>query len=123
MSNGFNPSAPRGLSSGPVMGGTTMQTFTVPGIAAVSPATIVKAAQVPLRVLVRNIGGILVFLATSDTALSTTAGPSPTSYQLPPGQADVFVLGPTQSLYALMGGPVTGTICVSISEALPREAF
>lgn len=72
-----------------------------------------------MRVMVRNTGGVLVFIAhdVSDLSQGSNIG---AAYQLPPGQADVFVLAPEQSIIAAAQG-AGGQVCVAASEAIPVE--
>ena len=97
------------------------QTFDVPGAAAAidgQPLAIAQGTRVPVRVLVRNIGPTVLFLAGSSQDVVSPEGPSSKTYQLPPGLADVFVVSPGQKLFAI-GATPGGRACVAISEALP----
>jgi hypothetical protein len=74
----------------------------------------------PQRVVVRNVSvGVSVFLALAANPLQENPAGS-TSYELPAGDADIFVLAPGQKLYAIAGG-VDGKICVAVSDALPVD--
>lgn len=72
-----------------------------------------------MRVVVRNTGGVVVFIAhdVADLAALSNIG---AAYQLPPGQADVFVLAPEQSIIAASQG-AGGQVCIAASEAIPVE--
>lgn len=78
---------------------------------------VMQAGDVAMRVVVRNVGGNLVYLAFSsnDLAQANSLG---STYQLPAGQADVFVLAPKQTLIAAAGGG-GGLISITASEAIP----
>ncbi len=93
-----------------------VNTIQVPTIGTNNPATLVIAALVPTRIVVRNVGAVIVFLAHSSAeiqSINTTAG----VYRLPAGQEDVFVLAPQQGLWAVASGAV-GTVSIAISEAM-----
>lgn len=94
-------------------------TINIPIVGSENPATLVRAPRgKPLRVMVRNVGGVLVFLAHETTDLATFSNVSASSYRLPAGQVDVFVLMPEQGLYACAQG-AQGFVSIAISEALP----
>jgi hypothetical protein len=94
-----------------------LNTMAVPVVGSDSPATVTQATDVPFRVMVRNVGGNIVFLAHSSGALQA-APVSADTYQLPPGQVDVFVLNEKQGLYAASQGG-GGVLSCAISVALP----
>lgn len=99
---------------------TQMQQYDVPGAATpqARPLTIATAGNVPLRVLVRNIGPFAVFCAAASEDAIGAGLPSSSTFQIPPGEEDVFVISPKEGLYAI--GPVPGgRVAVSASEALP----
>jgi hypothetical protein len=94
-----------------------LTTISVPIIGSLSPATITQATEVPFRVVVRNVGGNVVFLAHTSAALQVVPVAADV-FQLPPGQTDVFVLNAKQGIYAAAQGG-GGLVACAISEALP----
>lgn len=99
------------------MNNSRVDTIQVPSLGATNPATILIATMVPMRLMIRNVGTNVVFLAHSSSELSqigSTAG----TYQLSVGAADVFVLAPKQGMWATAAG-LGGTVSVAISEAMP----
>lgn len=90
------------------------------GAPAWEPALLVKAGKRPLRVMCRNISeGVDFILAFDASSLKDLPGAGGT-YTLPAGEADVFVLAPEQSLYAIANG-TDGKVCIAYSEALPFD--
>jgi hypothetical protein len=98
-----------------------LNTASVPVVGSDNPATITQATDVPFRVVVRNVGGNLVFLA-HDSATLTSAPVAANAYQLPPGQSETFVLNVKQGLFAAAQGG-GGLISVAISEAMPSHSM
>lgn len=98
-----------------------VNTVAVPVAGSPNPATLYIATTQPLRILIRNVGGNLVFLAHNASDLSTNANSGIiAAYQLPAGYADVFVLAPKQGMYAVgFGGG--SQISIAVSEALPID--
>lgn len=97
-----------------------VNTVAVPVAGAPSPATLYVAAQLPLRLLVRNCGANLVFLAHNASDLADATAGVIAAYQLPAGYADVFVLAPKQGMYAVgFGGG--SQLSIAVSEALPID--
>lgn len=94
-----------------------VNTVTVPGIGQKNPATLYIADHVPMRVVVRNVGGSTIVLAHESPVL-TMAQVIAGAYRLPPGQEDVFVLAPKQGLYAASAGN-NGQVSYAASEAVP----
>jgi hypothetical protein len=92
------------------------QTLTVLPIGSPTPTTIVKAAKVPMRADVSNVGAVLVFVAATTTDLSPQ--PSTATYRLFPGQSRVFIAAPKEGFY-VVGAAVGGLVSVATSEALP----
>jgi hypothetical protein len=92
------------------------ETLTVQPVGTAVPTTIVKAAKVPLRVLVMNAGPVVIFIAGTTTDL--TPLPSTATFRLFPGQTQVFVAAPQQGLYCV-GAATGGLLSVSTSEAFP----
>jgi hypothetical protein len=94
-------------------------TINVPIIGSNNPATLIRAPKgKPIRLMIRNVGGVLCFLAHDVQDLATFSNASANSYRLPAGQVDVFVVMPEQAVYAVAQG-AQGLISIAISEALP----
>lgn len=96
-----------------------VNTISVPVIGTINPATLVRAANLPMRIVVRNVGPVTVFVAHNASEIQqigATAG----VFQIPPGTEDIFVLAPKQGLWAVSGGAI-GTVCIAISEAITRD--
>jgi hypothetical protein len=99
---------------------TKYETLSINAIGARTPTKVCQAGKVTLRVLVRNVGAGIVFIAGTTEDVNPQQGPSTGTYRLPAGQEDVFVLAPGSSLFALSTG--AGAKCsVSYSEALPTD--
>ena len=73
----------------------------------------------PMRIIVRNTGGALLFLAhdASTLVVDGSAGVQGT-FQLPVGDSEVFVLAPKQGIYAIAFGN-GGQVSMAVSEAVP----
>ena len=97
-----------------------MNTITVPAVGTTTPGIVATAAGAPLRVLIRNVGPVLVFLAHETENLANPGGPSTGVYRLPAADSDTFVLAPHQSVYAVSAG-VGGLLTIAGSEAYPVE--
>jgi len=98
------------------MQNTNFETLTVQPIGAPTPTTIVKSAKAPIRVLVNNVGPVVIFVAATVTDL--VPQPSTATFRLFPGQSQSFVAAPKQGLYCI-GAAVGGLLSISTSEALP----
>jgi hypothetical protein len=98
-----------------------VNTVAVPLAGSQNPATLYIATTQPLRLLVRNTGPNLVFLAHNASDLTANANNGIiAAYQLPAGYADVFVLAPKQGMYAVgFGGG--SQVSIAVSEALPID--
>jgi hypothetical protein len=97
---------------------STVTTYTVPAIAPnVNPATLARASKVPLRVVIRNIGGSSLILAHSvnDIASGTI---SAATFLVAIAFEETFVLAPQQGLFAVSSG-IGGRVSVMVSDALP----
>lgn len=81
------------------------------------PATLYQAADKVLRVIVRNVGGPVLFIAYDSNTLAQPPGLAG-MFQLPPGASEVFVLMPRQGLYAGAAG-AGGMVSIAVSEAIP----
>jgi hypothetical protein len=94
-------------------------TLTVQPIGTTNPTSLANAALVPLRVLVRNVGPVTIFIAVNTVDLLTPT-PGVASYLLVPGEEDVFIINTKQVLLAVGTGP-GGFASVAISDALPAN--
>jgi|SRR5882672_3655930 len=93
--------------------------MSVPLIGSKKNSRLFQAGDKPMRVMVRNVGGNLVYIAHDANDVSqvnSTGG----VYQLPPGASDVFVLAPRQSLFAAANGGA-GSVSIAASEAVPVD--
>lgn len=99
---------------------TLFETFSVPGAATsqTDPFVIARGTEVPVRVMVKNVGPVPLFLAGADQDVVTEEGPSSKTFQLDASESEVFVLAPEQNMYAV-GATDGGRVSVTISEALP----
>jgi len=82
----------------------------------------VQAGALPLRILIRNVSiGVSAFFSIDDVAPlnSLPLGSGPV-YELPAGQADVFVLAPKQRMIGAADAP-NCFIVIASSEALPLD--
>lgn len=84
----------------------------------VEPAVLYRAANRPLRVVVRNSGGALLLIAYEASALQTL-GTFAGTFRLGIDQSETFVLMPKQSLCAAAQG-AGGIASIAVSEALPQ---
>jgi hypothetical protein len=101
------------------MNRTLFKTVALPNaIAGGQPTSIANATEVPMRVLVRNVSGTMVFLAGASQDIVGPGGASASAYRLAPGASDVFVLAPRQQVFAAANG-VGAIVSVSTSDALP----
>lgn len=98
---------------------STLKTITVTGSGTESPSTIITAGSLPMRVLIRNVGPTLVFLAHQASSLQGAIGFAASEvFQLPAGVSEVFVLADKQGLYAVSQGG-GGQLSFAASEAVP----
>jgi hypothetical protein len=98
------------------MQNSDFQTVTVQPVGSSTPTTLAKAAKVPLRVLVNNVGPVVVFVAQTVSDLAPL--PSTATYRIFPGEQHSFIAAPKQGIFAV-GAAVGGLLSVSTSEALP----
>jgi len=98
-----------------------MQTLAVPITGTETPATLFTADKVPMRVVIRNTGGVPVYLA-HDSASLVTDGTSGilNTFQLPAGVDTVIVLAPKQGVYAV-GFGAGAEVSIAVSEAIPMK--
>lgn len=102
------------------MNSSQLNTVSVPQAPAtgnLTPAVLYTAGQIPVRVVINNIGGALVFLA-HDQATLTASPVVANAYQLKTDKEVIIMLAPMQSLYAAAVG-AGGMVSVAISDALP----
>lgn len=98
---------------------STLKTITVAGSGTEAPSTVCTAADLPMRVLIRNVGPTLVFLAHQASSLQGAIGFAASEvFQLPAGVSEVIVLAPKQGLYAVSQG-AGGQLSFATSEAVP----
>lgn len=95
---------------------TRFETVTVQPIGSSTPTTLVKSAKVPLRLLINNVGPVVVFIAATVTDLFPQ--PSTATYRIFPGQQHAIIAAPGEGVYAV-GAAVGGLVSVTASEALP----
>jgi hypothetical protein len=95
-------------------------TVTIPSVGTVNPATLANASTQPLRIVVRNIGPVLMFIGGDTESLASPGGPSTGVFRLPAAASEVFVIAPKQGLYAVSAG-AGGLASLAISEALPVQ--
>lgn len=101
------------------MNKSTVKIVTIPQGGTNAPAMLAVSANLPSRLMVRNIGPSILILAHESNAIAGTQGASATdAYQLPPGAVDVFVLAPSQGMYAV-GSGAGGRASIALSEASP----
>jgi hypothetical protein len=98
------------------MQNTNFETFTVQPIGSTTPTTLLKAATKPMRLLVNNVGPVVIFVSATTTDL--TPLPSTAAYRIFPGEQHAMIVAPKQGLYAV-GAAVGGLLSVAASEALP----
>ncbi len=98
------------------MQNTRFETVTVQPVGSSTPTTLVKSAKVPLRLLVNNVGAVVIFVAATVTDLSPL--PSTATYRIFPGQQHSLIAAPGQGIYAI-GAAAGGLVSVTTSEALP----
>lgn len=95
---------------------TLLRRVTVRAVAPnVSPPPLVNAAESPMRVLIRNTGGALIFLALTVNDLQR---PGQSADRLAPGDELIYVLAPRQGLFALAAG-AGGFVTLSANDAVP----
>lgn len=100
------------------MQNVTWRTYTIPAAGnGQAPPAIAIAATTPIRVVVRNLSAVLVFLGGSGQDVTR---PTTETFRLPGGEREIFVLATKQSLFA-SGSGIGALLSVSVSEALPLE--
>jgi hypothetical protein len=96
-----------------------MNTVAVPLAGVKDPATLYIATDTPLRIVVRNVGPAVLFLAFDSADLASLTPGLAGQFQLPPDRSEVFVLAPKQGIYAVSFGG-KGIVSFSVSEAFPQ---
>ena len=96
-----------------------LNTLSLPQVGDKNPSTVAYATNQPFRVVVRNIGPNRILLAHDSPTLQNAPATANT-YEIPPGQSDVFVLAPKQGLFAA-GEGAGGKISIAVSVAFLRE--
>jgi hypothetical protein len=101
----------------PAMKSSQLNTLGLPLAGSPNPATLTKAADTPLRVVIRNVGPVTVMLAHDVGTLSN--GPVfANAYQLLPDRETVIILAPQQGIFAA-GLGLGGTLSIAVSDAIP----
>jgi hypothetical protein len=94
-----------------------LNSLTLPIQGSQAPSTLAKAAEVPLRVVVRNFGPGNAILAHDPGTLSNLPVFA-NAWIIPVDKEDTFVLAPGQGIYAVGIGE-GNILSVAISEAFP----
>ena len=97
---------------------TTLQTVNIGVIGTNNPTVIARGFGVPTRVLLYNVGPILLYISTNIGDLNASTGPGGNVFQLPTTIEKVFMLAPGQALYSV-GAGIGGLLSVAASEAFP----
>jgi hypothetical protein len=100
------------------MQNSQLNSLTVPTVGSMNPATLFKAGDIPMRVVITNIGGNVILLAHDTSTLSTKPPVFANTYGLAVGAQVVIVLAPEQGVFAVAIG-INGQASVAVSEALP----
>ncbi len=97
----------------------TISAFAVPDtFANVNPAPIARATNVAVRALVRNTGAIVVFVGFAQQDVAGPDGPGASAFRIVPGASEVFVLAPSQVMFAV-GAGLGARVVTAVSPALP----
>jgi hypothetical protein len=94
-----------------------LNSLNVPATGSQNPATLFKAAGIPIRISVTNLGPNLILLSHDPSTLSQ-APVFANTFRMAVNQEVVIVLAPHQGLYAVAIG-TGGTVSIAVSEALP----
>jgi hypothetical protein len=94
-----------------------LNSLVLPATGSQNPATLWKAAGVPMRVVINNLGPNLVLLA-HDSATLANAPVFANTYRLPVGRELTVILAPQQGIFGVAIG-IGGAISIAVSEALP----
>ena len=103
-----------------------LKTVNVPGTgfgqSNTNPVVLTIAPGIPMRLLVRNVGGATVFLTNQNSGVQgLIASRLADFFVLPAGMSEVFVLAPGEGMYAIADGVPVGTVSCAASEAVPAE--
>ena len=102
--------------------GSSTKTLSVPAVGLAEATRVIQAPTDRwMRVLVRNTGGNLIFVAYEQASLTSVATIGDT-YSLPAGQSDVFVLAPCQALF-MGGNGGCGQASIAVSMAIQISSF
>ena len=90
-----------------------------------NPGLIAKAADQPLRVVVRNISddGMNVLISYDNPTLQTGEVTPQRSFTLPPGTSEVFPLMPGETLVGSSPNGSGAPVSIIVTVAFPFEAF
>lgn len=105
------------------MQNTIFRTIQLPPLALLAGGavnTVVTATDKPLRVLLRNLSGAVMFFGTASESMIGSGAPGTQVYQLPAGQETTFIIAPKQQLFGCANG-AGALLSLSISEALPMQ--
>lgn len=94
-----------------------MSTTAVPVVGGDDAALIVQASNVPLRVVIRNVGPSVIEIAHTSNELGKL-GVTSGVFVIAIGNEEVFVLAPDQGIYAGAIG-AAGRISYAYSDAIP----
>lgn len=100
---------------------TKFQTITLPPLALGAGGavnTVYTAGAKPLRLLLRNLSGVIMFFGTASESMVGPNAPGTKVYQLPAGEETTFILAPKQQLFGCANG-AGALLSMSVSEALP----
>jgi hypothetical protein len=101
------------------MQNSQLNSLILPTVGSADPATVTKAAVIPLRVVVFNLGAVMIFLA-HDAGTLQNVPVFANAWQLLPGKELTIVLAPKQGLFATGSGN-GAQLSVAINEALPLK--
>jgi len=99
------------------MQSSQLNSLVVPPTGSQNPATLWKAANIPMRVVVNNLGPNMILLA-HDVGTLMNSPVFANTFRLFPTKDVVIVLAPKQGLFAVAIG-VGGEVSIAVSEALP----
>lgn len=95
-----------------------MRTLLLPATPTTDAKPLLTAGQVPLRVVVRNIGAQNARLSfvSNDLMVNPIASDN---FTVPTENEDIFILAPEQTLYGVGTDAGSTTVSVAVSEAYP----
>jgi len=94
-----------------------LNSLVIPSVGVQNPATLWKAAEVPVRVVIGNIGPNLILLA-HDSGTLANSPVFANAFRLATTKELTIVLAPQQGLFAV-GVGIGGEVSIAVSEALP----